>query len=142
MCINRDGNYDGSMRHDSKLVANLLYNYNLGFENLIRHYDTSGKECPSYMLRSDRYNEFLTYVAIELYAIKYLRDAEVKWNVSNLSELFEVGNNGLYYAKAVSAPTDVTIKLEVTKGSYSFSKTVTVTLEPDTIDLTKWEYQG
>ena len=142
MCINRDGNYDGSMRHDSKLVANLLYNYNLGFENLIRHYDTAGKECPSYMLRSDRYNEFLTYVAIELYAIKYLRDAEVTWTVSNLNELFEVGNNGLYYAKAVTTPTNVTIKLDVTKGTYSFSKTVTVTLEPDTIDLTKWEYQG
>ena len=130
------------MRNNAKLIAYLMHQYNLTLENVKRHYDFSGKECPSYMLRSDRYNEFLTYVAIELYAIKYLRDAEVKWTVSNLSELFEVGNNGLYYAKAVSAPTDVTIKLEVTKGSYSFSKTVTVTLEPDTIDLTKWEYQG
>lgn len=142
MCINRDGNYDGSMRQDAKLVANLMYNYNLGFENVIRHYDTAGKECPSYMLRSDRYNEFLTYVLIELYAIQYLRDAEVKWTVSNIGDLFEVGANGLYYAKAVDTPTNVTIKLDVTKGSYSFSKTVTVTLEPDTIDLTKWEYQG
>lgn len=142
MCINNDGNYDGAMRHDSKLVANLMYNYNLGFENVIRHYDTAGKECPSYMLRTDRYNEFLTYVAVELYAIKYLRDADVKWTVSNLEELFEVGGNGLYYAKGVSVPTDVTIKLDVTKGSYSFSKTVTVTLQPDTIDLTKWVWSG
>ena len=140
MCINRDGNYDGSMRHDAKLVANLMYNHNLGFEHVIRHYDTAGKECPSYMLRTDRYNEFLGYVAQEYYAILHLRDAEVKWTVSNLDTLFTKGGNGLYYAKAVTKPTDVTITLEVTKGTYHFEKTVTITLQPDTVDLNVWEW--
>ena len=141
MCINRDGNYDGSMRHDAKLVANLMYNHNLGFENVIRHYDTAGKECPSYMLRTDRYNEFLSYVAQEYYAILHLRDAEVNWTVSNLDTLFTKGGNGLYYAKPVTEPTPVTITLEVTKGSYHFEKTITITLQPDTVDTSIWEWK-
>ena len=34
MCINQDGNYDGAMAHDAKLVANLMYNYNLKNKHL------------------------------------------------------------------------------------------------------------
>lgn len=96
---------------------------------------------PSYMLRTDRYNEFLSYVAQEYYAILHLRDAEVNWTVSNLDTLFTKGGNGLYYAKPVTEPTPVTITLEVTKGSYHFEKTITITLQPDTVDTSIWEWK-
>ncbi len=138
MCINADGNYDGSMRHDAKLVAHLMHKYNLGIQNVKRHYDFAGKECPSYMIRTDRYNEFIEYVNQEYYAMKYLKDCEVTWTVSDLDTLFDKGANGLYYAKAVTTPTDVTITLNVKKGSFTFNKSVTITLEPDTIDLSIW----
>ena len=130
MCINEDGNYDGAMFHDAKLVAYLLHKYNLKMENVVRHHDTSGKICPNYMLETNRYGEFLERVKDELNAIKYLRDAEVTWTISN-PELFEKGPHGLYYSKAVSQLTQVEVTLKVVKGSYTFEKTVSITLRPD-----------
>lgn len=138
MCINADGNYDGSMHHDTKLVANLCYKYNLNVDNIKRHYDMSGKECPAYMIRTSRWNQFLEWTNIELNAIKYLRDAQVTWTVSNLDTLFTKGPNGLYYAKAVTEVTDVEITLDVVKGDYHFNRTVTLKLYPDTVDLSQW----
>lgn len=130
MCINEDGNYDGAMFHDAKLVAYLLHKYNLKMENVVRHHDTSGKICPNYMIETNRYGEFLERVKDELNAIKYLRDAEVTWTISN-PELFEKGPHGLYYSKAVSKLTQVEVTLKVVKGSYTFEKTVSITLRPD-----------
>lgn len=130
MCINQDGNYDGSMAHDAKLVAELMHRYNLTMDNVVRHHDTSGKECPSYMIRTNRYEEFLAKVCNEYVAMKYLKDAEVTWTISN-PDLFIKGPNGLYYSKAVVSPTEVQITLNVVKGSYTFNKTITLTLYPD-----------
>ena len=138
MCINVDGNYDGSMHHDTKLVAMLCYKYNLTVDNIKRHYDMSGKECPAYMIRTNRWSQFLEWTTMELNAIKYLRDATVTWTVSDLDTLFTQGPNGLYYAKAVSEKTDVTITLDVVKGGYHFNKTVVLSLYPDTVDLSQW----
>ena len=130
MCINEDGNYDGAMAHDAKLVANLMNKYNLKMENVVRHHDTSGKICPNYMIETSRYGEFLEMVRNEYNAIKYLRDADVTWTISN-PELFEKGPHGLYYAKAVSEITEVQVTLKVVKGTYQFERTVTITLRPD-----------
>lgn len=130
MCINQDGNYDGSMAHDAKLVAQLMHKYNLTMDNVVRHHDTSGKECPSYMIRTNRYEEFLQKVCQEYVAMEYLKDAEVTWTISN-PDLFIKGPNGLYYSKAVSTPTEVTLTLKVVKGSYTFNQSVTLTLKPD-----------
>lgn len=130
MCINEDGNYDGAMAHDAKLVAYLMNKYNLKMENVVRHHDTSGKICPNYMIETNRYGEFLEMVRNEYNAIKYLRDAEVTWTISN-PELFDKGPHGLYYAKAVSEITEVQVTLKVVKGTYQFEKTVTITLRPD-----------
>lgn len=129
MCINQDGNYDGAMHQDAKLIASLMHKYNLTFDNVVRHHDTSGKECPSYMLRTNRYNEFLQMVAKEYVAMKYLADATVEWTVSN-PELFEEAENGLMYAKPVTKATDVTVTLKVVKGSYVFNGSSTFTLYP------------
>lgn len=130
MCINQDGNYDGSMAHDAKLVAELMHRYNLTMDNVVRHHDTSGKECPSYMIRTNRYEEFLEKVCQEYVAMKYLKDAEVTWTISN-PDLFVKGPNGLYYQKSVLVPTDVVITLNVVKGNYTFNQSVTLTLKPD-----------
>lgn len=140
MAINADGNYDGAMRMDTKLVANLLYKYGLNIQNVKRHYDFSGKICPAYMIETNRWTEFLKYVSIEYNAIKYLSDCTVTWTVSDMS-LFEEASNGLYYAKAVSVDTPVTITLDVVKDEYHFNKSVTLTLKPDTVDLSIWDWE-
>ena len=120
MCINQDGNYDGAMHQDAKLIASLMHKYNLNFDNVVRHHDTSGKECPSYMLRTNRYGEFLQMIAKEYVAMEYLKDATVTWTVSN-PELFEAAPNGLMYAKPVKEITEVTVTLKVVKGTYVFN---------------------
>lgn len=140
MCINADGNYDGAMRMDTKLVANLLYKYGLNIQNVKRHYDFSGKQCPAYMIETNRWAEFLKYVSIEYNAIKYLSDATVTWTISDPT-LFTAASNGLYYAKAVTQDTNVTITLDVVKDSYHFNKSVTITLKPDTVDLSIWDWE-
>ncbi len=129
MCINQDGNYDGAMHQDAKLVASLMHKYNLTFDNVVRHHDTSGKECPSYMLRTNRYNEFLQMVSKEYVAMKYLAGATVEWTISN-PELFVEAANGLRYAKPVTKATEVTVTLKVVKGSYVFNESSTFTLYP------------
>lgn len=129
MCINQDGNYDGAMHQDAKLVASLMHKYNLNFDNVVRHHDTSGKECPSYMLRTNRYGEFLQLVAKEYVAMKYLKDATVTWTISN-PELFEEAANGLLYAKKVTEVTEVTVTLKVVKGTYVFNGSSTFKLYP------------
>lgn len=132
MCVNSDGNYEGAMRNDAKLIAYLMHQYNLTMENVKRHYDFSGKECPSYMIRTNRWNEFLELVAREYIAMKYLNDALVTWTVSDES-LFIKGGNNLLFSKEVTELTEVDITLEVTKGSYSFKQTKTLTLYPEDI---------
>ena len=129
MCINQDGNYDGAMHQDAKLIAYLMHEYNLNFDNVVRHHDTSGKECPSYMLRTNRYGEFLQMIAKEYVAMKYLKDASVTWTVSN-PELFEEAQNGLLYAKPVKEVTEVTVTLKVVKGTYVFNSTSSFKLYP------------
>ncbi len=132
MCINQDGNYEGAMHNNAKLVASLMSKYNLKMENIKRHYDMAPdkKECPSYMIRTNRWEEFLRMVDIEHTAIKHLQDATVNWTVDRL-DLFTKGDNNLYYNKAVKEKTPVNITLEVTKGDYHFKETGILYLYPN-----------
>lgn len=129
MCINGDGNYDGAMANDAKLVANLMHKYNLTLKNVVRHYDTSGKICPNYMIETNRYDEFIQKVSNEYLAIQYLRNANVEWSVSH-PELFEYGVNGLYYAKPVASDTVVTVTLKVTLDNYVYEGSSSFVLKP------------
>lgn len=128
MCINTDGSYDGSMQNDAKLIAYLMQKYNLGIENVQRHFDFSGKECPSYMIRTNRWVELLNHVQREFDALKVFEGATYKWTVSNM-EYFEEGVNGLYYVKDGVSGVTVDVTLEYQKGDFEFSKTVTLEIK-------------
>ena len=131
MCINSDGNYEASMRMDAKLIAHLLHSYNLTLENVKRHYDFDGKQCPYYMIETGRWTEFLEYVNREYMAYEYYQQGvRFAWNVTDengddaLAKHFkEVGEN-IYISKAVSVETTITVTLTVTYNgeTYSFSK--------------------
>lgn len=128
MCINTDGSYDGSMQNDAKLIAYLMHKYNLGIENVQRHFDFSGKECPSYMIRTNRWIEMLNHVKREYDAIEVFEGATFKWTVSNM-EYFEEGANGIYYVKDGISGVTVDVTLEYQKGDFEFSKTVTLEIK-------------
>lgn len=140
MCVNSDGNYEGTLVNNAKLVASLLLKYNLGLANVKRHYDHSGKECPSYLIRTARWQEFMTFVQKEYLIMKYLGDATVEYNLSTanissteevLSTLFIKGDNGLYYNKPVSETINVNIDVKVVKNSKTYTASSVFCLKPN-----------
>ena len=121
MCINEDGNYDGAMHMDAKLIASLLHKYNLSLINVKRHFDWSGKICPNYMITQGRWLEFLNYVDKEYTAMSILKDAKVSWTVTTddndsteevLNTYFIKGGSTLWYSKAVRR--EVTLHITMT----------------------------
>ena len=131
MCINSDGNYEASMRVDAKLVAHLLHKYNLTLENVKRHYDFDGKQCPYYMIETGRWTEFLEYVNREYVAYQYYQEgARFSWSVTDengedaLPKYFTKRAENVYTNKLVEVETTLTVTLTVTYNgeTYSFSK--------------------
>lgn len=131
MCINSDGNYEASMRVDAKLIAHLLHKYNLTLDNVKRHYDFDGKQCPYYMIETGRWTEFLEYVNREYVAYEhYQNGARFEWTVTDesgenaLPKYFTEVAENIYINKAVSVETTLTVTLTVTYNgeTYSFSK--------------------
>jgi N-acetylmuramoyl-L-alanine amidase len=61
-------NWDGEFTNDTlqsakELVLELCERYNLGRENVYRHYDITGKECPRYFVRhGDQWDKFLEFI--------------------------------------------------------------------------------
>lgn len=140
MCVNSDGNYEGTLVNNAKLVASLLLKYNLGLANVKRHYDHSGKECPSYLIRTGRWQQFLTFVQKEYLIQKYLSDATIEYSLSTenistteevLSTLFVEGANGLYFNKPVEKTISVNISIKVTKNSKTYTASSVFYLKPN-----------
>lgn len=124
MCINEDGNYDGAMHMDAKLIAMLLHKYNLSLINVKRHYDWSGKICPNYMIQLGRWLEFLSYVDKEYTAMSILKDANVSWTVTTddnnntedvLNTYFTKAGSTIWLSKSVDKEVTlhITMKVEI-----------------------------
>ena len=140
MCINEDGNYDGAMHMDAKLIAMLLHKYNLNLENVKRHYDWSGKICPNYMIVTGRWNEFLNLVDKEYTAMKLLKDAKVSWTVTTddnqnteevLNTYFTKGGSTLWFSKKVTQKVTLHITMTVELKGEVFTHSNDLTLYPN-----------
>lgn len=131
MCINGDGNYEGAMRMDAKLIAHLLHKYNLTLENVKRHYDFDGKQCPFYMIETGRWTEFLEYVNREYMAYQYYQEgARFSWKVTDesgkdvLATHFNQLGGNIYSSKVMKVETTIVVTLTVSYNgeTYSFSR--------------------
>lgn len=140
MCINEDGNYDGAMYNDAKLIAMLLHKYNLSLVNVKRHYDWSGKVCPNYMITQGRWLEFLSLVDKEYTAMSLLKDAKVSWTVTTddnnnteevLDTYFTKGASTIYMSKPVSKKVVLHITMTVEYEGEVFTHSQDLTLYPD-----------
>lgn len=140
MCVNQDGNYEGAMRLDAKLIAQLMYKYNLTLDNVRRHFDFAPdkKQCPYYMIETNRWTEFLEFVNREYIAYKYyLEGVRFEWSVTDnegndaLGKYFISYGQGLYASKPVSTDVELTVTLTATyKGEiYTFSKKIKLSKE-------------
>lgn len=47
MCINSDGNYNQMYYNTVELVKNLMIDLNINCNNIVRHFDITGKNCPN-----------------------------------------------------------------------------------------------
>ncbi len=140
MCINDDGNYDGAMHHDAKLIAMLLHKYNLSLANVKRHFDWSGKICPNYMITQGRWLEFLGLVDKEYTAMNLLKDANVKWTVTTddcsdtqevLDKYFTKGASTIYLSKPVTSEVVLHITVQVEYEDEVITHSGDLTLYPD-----------
>ena len=139
MCVNRDGNYEGTIMNNAKLVASLMLKYNLNFDNVYRHYDHSGKECPSYLIRTGRWVEFVEMVRKEYLIRKYLVDATIEYNLSIdglsteevLTKYFIEGDNGLWFNKPVQEQKNIDFKIKIVKNGKTYNEESIIKLLPN-----------
>lgn len=70
ICENADGNYQQAERNAEKLIAELLYEYNMDISQVVTHNYWSGKDCPHNLLNNDYgsvgWNVFLKNIQKEL----------------------------------------------------------------------------
>ena len=141
MCVNRDGNYEGTIMNNAKLVASLMLKYNLNFDNVYRHYDHSGKECPSYLIRTGRWIEFVEMTRKEYLIRKYLVESTIKYNLSIaglntdevLTKYFIEGDNGLWFNKPVTEVKEIQFEIELILNNKSYKEKSIIKLLPEVI---------
>lgn len=66
MCVNSDGDIYKTWQSTIELIWYLCKTHNLKRENLYRHYDITGKDCPYMMLDNGIWNQFLDAVFNEI----------------------------------------------------------------------------
>ena len=54
ICVNQDGDYSKAISNAVELTKKLMKELNIQSDNVIRHYDSCGKQCPAKMLREPK----------------------------------------------------------------------------------------
>lgn len=62
MCVNPENDYEKTLENTAALTAHLLKAYHLSIDDVKKHQDFSGKNCPERLIESDRWEEFLAMV--------------------------------------------------------------------------------
>ena len=58
MCVNADGNWEQTYLNSVDLARYLLNKYNFTIQDLYRHYDITGKQCPRMMIEEKAWQKF------------------------------------------------------------------------------------
>lgn len=102
----------------------------------------SGKECPSYLIRTSRWEEFVEMVRMEYLLQKYLKGATISYELTTsdmdstdnvLAKYFDEGANGLWYNKAVQEEVDIDFKINVKLDGHTYEATSTIILLPNEV---------
>ncbi len=62
MCVNEDGDFNITRAQTIELTRYLVQKYNITRQNVLRHFDITGKDCPKMMLDNNVWNQFLDEV--------------------------------------------------------------------------------
>lgn len=63
MCVNSDGDWNKTYQNSVDLAAHLLRKHGFTINDLYRHFDITGKDCPNMMLTATTWNKFKSDVA-------------------------------------------------------------------------------
>ena len=90
-CVNKNTDIYYTWQKTAKLVANLLHNNNLTFEDIKQHHYYSGKDCPQTIRRSNMWEHFLSLVKCEYEAVTLLNEGYKFKLITKSSNILENG---------------------------------------------------
>jgi hypothetical protein len=114
MAVNGAGNFELTIRNSAKLIASLLHKHNLTIANVKQHFDFSGKNCPSGIRNTNRWNEFLQLVMVEYRAQSILKDVDIVWTIGENPYLTVWSNNLAVVSQKPTYDTFVNVSAHVT----------------------------
>lgn len=104
MCVNSDGDFVKTRQKTIELTCFLLKKYNLTVNQVFRHFDITGKDCPKMMLEKTVWDQFLAEV-------ENFDKSEIKYRV-NVSELnVRAGSGTNFSIKRKLKRDDTVVKL-------------------------------
>lgn len=133
-CINPGNDYPLTVLRLARLTAQLLKQYNLGFDRIKQHHDFSGKNCPNVIrATSGMWEFFLNAVRLERSLLDLDENATVQWEISHSDIIHRNGT--------ITRPLKDTIvecKLEVNRNiTQTFSVLVKAIPIRNQIQMTK-----
>lgn len=90
MCVNSDGNFDITRAQTIELARMLAHKYSIPRENMLRHYDITGKDCPRMLLDETVWQQFVDAI--------YTRPSAANLYRVNVSQLNVRAGAGTQYA--------------------------------------------
>jgi N-acetylmuramoyl-L-alanine amidase len=66
MCVNKDGVWSKTYQNTIDLIVYLLKKHSLTVDDLYRHYDITGKDCPRMMIDEKDWNSFKIDISVKL----------------------------------------------------------------------------
>lgn len=83
-----------SIENAIKLTKMLMQKYNIGIDNVIRHYDVTGKDCPAPMVENEdlwtSFKQSLLQEENQMQIYKWLKDMP-DWSQDTFTRMFKVG---------------------------------------------------
>jgi len=80
MCVNSDADWNKTYQNTIELAAYLLNKYNLSIDDIYRHYDITGKDCPKMMLAEKEWERFKNNVKTHMKIDEVSPWARDAWN--------------------------------------------------------------
>lgn len=103
MCVNSDGNFDKMYKNTVELAADICKRYGWTRDNLYRHYDITGKDCPRYFVDNGTamlygfasaslgWERFKADVEIAILGGEEVKKADVSYNGKGIEAVWHEG---------------------------------------------------
>ena len=128
--VNKGSDLYLTWHNTAKLVANLMYQNNLGINDVRPHHFFSGKNCPQTMRDNGLWGNFITMVQFEYDILTKFKDYKITFESHDLEYLNNVGR----VIKQDKYTKTVTYTITVTKNGVSKSVTLSSNI-PGSLDL-------